>query len=464
MHMRSSRLGWPAVLGVSALSLACANGRQSPSGSTGGGGTTATAAGGNTTSTAGSGGGGAGGGTTTSMSTGGGGAGGGMTTSTAGSGAGGTGGTGGGTTTSSTTSSTTTTTTTTGPTGPFTKLFAILGGGSNVVGNVTDVVAGSGFATPWMEVSNDGIGLAVMGMGVGVCVMRTNATGELRYATWNGNWNPGFAAAPYPLQDGQPMGYVANGSPSLAASQDKAFLAYLGTDLKYYYGELDNFQWAPGHEVISAGGKDATGSAPPAIAVLGTDPTVAYVGADGAVYDQTRKAGTWQAPVQHGLAGQSAVLQPALVALASGPELLLVYQDAATHELRFTARAGGVWSDPAPVAAGAVSDDPVSVAPLAAGGAVLAYRGKDNHLHTSLLSADGKVWSAPVTGVSGSDPALASPPAVALGAKGADAELLYLDANYTVYWARLQNGAFGMGSLFGSAGARLAVATGVPGN
>jgi hypothetical protein len=56
---------------------------------------------------------------------------------------------------------------------------------------------------------------------------------------------------------------------------------------------------------------------------------------------------------------------------------------------------------------------------------------------------------------------IVSPPAVAKGAIGAEAELYYLDTNvFTVYSARMTNGAWGAASFAGTASARLAIATG----
>jgi hypothetical protein len=328
-----------------------------------------------------------------------------------------------------------------------------------VVASVTNVVTNMGFATPWMEQSDDAIGLAVTGSGLGVCVLRSKATGQLRYSTWNGSdWFPGFGASLFPLGAG---GAIAVAGPAVAASNDKGHAVYQGTDLKYYYAEESNFMWNPANELITSGGKDAEGPAAPALVVLGQSPVVAFIGKDGDLYDQTRMAGVWQAAVPHGVAGQPAAAVPAMAVLTQGPELVLVFADAAAHALHFTTRTAGVWSVPAAIA-GATSDDPVSLAPLAMGGAVLAYRGKDSHLSTALLAADGATWSAPVAGVSGAATVLVSPPAVATGAKGADAELIYLDAAYIVYSSRLINGTFGAASLFSTGGARLAIATGLP--
>ena len=94
----------------------------------------------------------------------------------------------------------------------------------------------------------------------------------------------------------------------------------------------------------------------------------------------------------------------------------------------YTIRTAGTWSTPAPIAS-AASPYQLALAPIATGGAVLSYKGADSFLYTTVLSASAPfTWSAVVQGVNGQNPSLVAPPAVATGAKGADAELMYLDA------------------------------------
>ena len=331
------------------------------------------------------------------------------------------------------------------------------GGGSSIIGNAYDVPTMAGFATPWLEQTDDAIGLAFSGDGAGIALIRAKVTGELRYSIWTGSWSPGFGAAMLPVQ----VGLLIAGGPSLAGSSLRGHAAYQGVDMKFYYAEEMGAFWSPTNEPIKNGAVQASGPAPPTITTLSDNPVIAFIGNDGDLYDQARMGGVWQPASAHGIAGQAAGITPAIVALTQGPELLIVYTDAAAHDLKFTTRSLGVWSAPA-VIAGASSDDPVSLAPLEAGGAVLSYRGKGGHLHTSLLSANAPpTWSAPISGVMGADPTIVSPPAVAKGAIGAEAELYYLDTNvFTVYSARMTNGAWGAASFAGTASARLAIATG----
>jgi hypothetical protein len=330
--------------------------------------------------------------------------------------------------------------------------------GNDVAASTDDLTTMTGFSNPYDETTSSPIGAAFTGSGLGVVVIRSQPTSELRFATWNGAWIPGFGATMLPVQ-GSPT-LVINGGPSLAGGSTNASCAYQGTDMKFYYAEEFVGSWFPTNEAITAGTAQSTGPVPPAITTLADVPVIAFIGTDGDLYDQARTGGTWQASHPHGVAGHGASVTPAIVALTQGPELLIVYTDSAADGLMYTLRTSGTWSTPAAIA-GASSADQVSLAPLTAGGAVLSYQGTDGLLYTTLLSASAPyTWSAPVAGVMGASPMLESPPAVATGAAGAEAELLYLDTTFTLYSARMTGGAWGAAALSGAAQYRLAVATG----
>jgi hypothetical protein len=324
----------------------------------------------------------------------------------------------------------------------------------------------AGFAIPWSGYSNDAVGLAFTGNGTGVAVVRLSSPpgidagppGELRFAHYAGNWSPGFGAPLLPVQ-GTPTLYI-NGGASLVGSSTRAHSAYQGTDMKFYYAEYFNGSWFPTNEPITAGNTQSAGPVPPAITTLNDTPIVAFVGNDGNVYDQARNGGTWQAANGHGVLGQATSQTPAIVALIQGAELLIVYTQGGTSALFFTIRTNGTWSTPAPIT-GATAMGQMSLAPLAKGGAVLAYQGTDMHLYTSILAPSSPFsWSLPAKGVMGADPVLVNAPSVATGAVGADAELYYLDSQlYLVYWSRLMNGVWGAPTMAGTAD-RVFIATG----
>jgi len=236
--------------------------------------------------------------------------------------------------------------------------------------------------------------------------------------------------------------------------------AYQGNDMNFYYAEGLGGNWTPTQEPISAGGTPSTGPVPPAIVTLADVPIVTFIGNDGDLYDQTRNNGTWLAANPHGVAGHGASITPAFVALTGGPELLAVYTDSAAHALMYTLRAGNTWTTPSPVST-ASSGAHVSLAPLSAGGAVLAYVGLDGLLYTSRLSANAPyTWSSPVAGVNGSIPVLLGPPAVATGAAGAEAELLYVNSSAITFQSRMIGGAWSAPVMAGTSNAWLAIATG----
>ena len=343
------------------------------------------------------------------------------------------------------------------------NIVQIYATGNLLVGQSYNVPSMMGsLTTPFGEDTTDAIGLAFAGNGVAVAVMRSQGlpdagtAGELHFARWNGSFTPGFGGVWPAVQ----AGLFINGGPSIAGSALRAHCAFQGTDMKYYYAEFFNNAWSPTDQPIAAGGAQSAGPAPPAIVTLANNPIIAFVGNDGDLHDQELLSGVWQAQHAHGVAG-AASTTPAIAALTQGPELLVVFTGAAGQNLMFTTRTAGTWSAPALVP-GASSGDQVSLAPLAAGGAVLSWRGTDMLLYTSLFSAGSPgAWSVPTTGVPGSNPTLVSPPAVATGASGAQAELLYLDVNlYLLYAARMTNGAWGPRVMAGSASYRVAVATG----
>jgi hypothetical protein len=438
--LASLGLGWALASGVT-----CANGN----GSVGGGSATSSTTSSTTvtasSSTSSSSAGGGGGGSTSASSS--------ASTSTSSStSATGTGGAGGGSTSSSS-----------GVLGEQPNIVSIYAEGNALEGNSYDVPGMlAGPSTPFDDNSVDAIGLAFTGEGVAVAVARSQTlpdagtNGELHFALWNGSWTPGFGGV-WPAV--QPGVYI-NGGPSIAGSAQKAHCAFQGTDMSYYYAELSNGAWFPTDQAITVGGVPSTGPAPPAITTLSNDPIIAYVGNDADLHDQELLNSVWQPQHAHGVTG-AASTTPAIVALTQGPELLVVFTRAAGQQLMFTTRTSGTWSTPAMIPAG-LSGDQVSLAPLAAGGAVLVWRGTDTLLYTSLFSAGPPAaWSVPVTGIMGSVSSLQTPPAVATGAIGAQAELLYLDSSdFLVYSSRMTNGAWEAPAMAGAAQYHLAVATG----
>ncbi|MDI1484556.1 hypothetical protein [Polyangium sp. y55x31] len=342
-----------------------------------------------------------------------------------------------------------------GQNGTATKVVSVYGSGSTVMANETDLASGVGKSTPWQDQSTDAIGLVSDGPGSGLCVLRSSAGGELRVASYSaGAWTPGFNQALPALE----AGLASQGGPQLAAAGGIGHLVYKGTDGFYYYGRLQNKVWVSKKEAITANGQHSSGPNPPAVAAVGNAPVIAFIGADGTFYDQSRAGGAWTAATPHSIGVKAAAATPGIVALESGPELVAVFASEA-GTLNWLSRKGLVWTNPQPIE-GASSLDQPSLAPLPGGGALLAYRGTDQRLYTARLSTgDAPTWSVPVQGAGGGNPILVVPPAITRGGKGAEAEMIYADNLNSVYSTRLVGGAWLPRAFAGSASGRIAIAT-----
>ncbi|MDI3290629.1 hypothetical protein [Polyangium sp. 15x6] len=339
--------------------------------------------------------------------------------------------------------------------GTATKVVSVYGSGSAVIANETDLESGAPKSTPWQAQTTDAIGLASDGVGTVICVLRSSVGGELRVASYSaGAWTPGFNEAPPALE----AGLASQGGPQVAAAGGIGHLVYRGTDGFYYYGRLQNKLWVSKKESITANGQPSSGPNPPAVAAIGNAPVIAFVGADGTFYDQSRAGGAWSAPTPHPIAGKAAPATPGIVALDAGPELVAVFANEA-GSLHWMSRKGIVWTNPQPIE-GASSLDQPSLAPLPGGGALLAYRGTDQRLYTARLSTgDAPTWTVPVQGAGGGNPVLVVPPAITRGGKGAEAEMIYADNLNSVYSTRLVGGAWLPRAFAGSASGRIAIAT-----
>jgi hypothetical protein len=111
--------------------------------------------------------------------------------------------------------------------------------------------------------------------------------------------------------------------------------------------------------------------------------------------------------------------------------------------LYFASHAKGVWSAPAMVHMAAKSAEPVALAPLAGGKALLAYRALDGKIYASRFDTAAKsLWTAP-EGIAMPNPSITSSPALAPGVGGAEVELVYIDAGTKgAFHTRLMGGVF----------------------
>ncbi len=134
--------------------------------------------------------------------------------------------------------------------------------------------------------------------------------------------------------------------------------------------------------------------------------------------------------------GQGIVIPTAIVTLSGGgPSQMLAYVDQ-NQAIQFVTRTGTTWSSPTAIT-NCYAGDPVALAPLPGGGAILAFRGIDSpstrYLYWTVYS--GGSWSA-VAPFASPNAAIDASPAVAHGIPGDLAEIAYISSG-VAYHARL---------------------------
>jgi hypothetical protein len=297
---------------------------------------------------------------------------------------------------------------------------------------------------PQQDPSTDGIAVAFTGLGAYALIRSQNGNGSLDWSIWSGQWGAFSPIA---------AGATTLAAPAMVGDAFNLYAVYQQNDSTFAYAEYRPGGWTVTAESLGAGAAQF-GPEPPAIALAGGDPVIVYAGNDGDLYDRTRASGAWQAAHGHGLVNVTGT--PALAALPTGPELLAVFADASSGQVRWTARTNGSWSAPADVP-GLSSADPPSLAALPGGGALLAIRGVDTKLYTALFDATAHTWTVDSTFAT---IVLHEPPAVAPGIDANDAEIAFVDTGYILYHASLVGGAWTTAQFIGSGGERLALATG----
>lgn len=300
-------------------------------------------------------------------------------------------------------------------------VLALAGGGGSML--AAEFHPGSGWTTTTLaDATSDAPAVALKGPTSGLGVIRsTSSGGELRFVSWTpGAWTAFAAVA---------AGVTTRAAPSLSGSGTVANLVFHGDDFKHYYGSHLS-SWAPVAEPVGGTVNQSFGPSPAGIAAIGTDAVVAYAGNNHDLYDQTRTGGAWQAAVGHNL-GDAVTLTPAIAALTAGPDLMIAFVRTTDARIVYTTRSGATWSAPAPIDTNALSNDPVSLAALPGGEAVLVYRGQNGKTYWSRYDPAGSpVWSTP-TGLSATNFDTPSTPAVVAGVSGADAEVVFVNGTTT---------------------------------
>jgi hypothetical protein len=303
---------------------------------------------------------------------------------------------------------------------PGGRVLILAAGSSSVLGG--SFAPNQGWTTQTLSgATGDRPALALTSGGDGVGALRQTGTGALRFTVWTaGNW---AALADVASQ------LTTRAAPALAGDGSAAQLVSQGDDYMHYYGAYQG-SWNPTDEQVKPPSlPQSYGPSSAAIAQLGADVVVAFAGNDGSLYAQTRSSGSWQGAAN--VTGSKLGLSPAIVALSSGAELMVVYVNDDSNQpddkkIFWSIRTSGAWAAPLKISDAVFTDEVPALAPLAGGAALLAFRGTDGKPYTLRYTAGANPpWGAPF-GVDNPNPSVASPPVVARGVGGVDAELAYV--------------------------------------
>ncbi len=233
-------------------------------------------------------------------------------------------------------------------------------------------------------------------------------------------------------------GVTTRDTPSLIANSTVGrSVVFHGDDFKHYYGAYTS-SWNPAAEAVGGVASQSFGPSPGSLTFLGSDVVFVFAGNNHDLYDQTRTSGGWQSAQGHGL-GDALLLRPSIVALDQGPELMVAFVGSADQRIRFTTRSSGIWSAPVVVDQNALTNDAISLAPMSAGRAVLAFRGQNAAILYSVYNPGANPpWTTPAVVVSNST--TPSTPAVARGIGAADAEIAFVSSSGVVAHSRLMGG------------------------
>jgi len=272
---------------------------------------------------------------------------------------------------------------------------------TTIVGTLADCGNDFGCANP----------AAIIPFGGGfLAALATNA-GTLESATFQTSWSSPAAIAAAATIDG----------PWLTAVGTTGHLLYQGTDYKFYHGQYTSTWDSASDPVGGAGPNQSYGVRGPVVATASGDLVSLQAGSNSYLYDQTW-SGSWQAAVEQGGAAIQDTLPPTIIALTGGTsELLAAYLRNGDYKVMAVARTGGTWNaSPTLVDPNAFSNDPVVLAPLPNGGALLVFRGSDQTPYFSTW--DGvSTWTTAAPIVPTNNPVIAALPSAAAGVCGTEA-------------------------------------------
>jgi hypothetical protein len=307
-------------------------------------------------------------------------------------------------------------------------VLLLAGGGLKVLAG--EFHPGAAWTTTQLSSTTDKApAIAITGAGTAVGVIRNTTFGnEVAYTTWA----PGSFQAFTSIANLE----TTQAAPSIVASGTRADVVFLGDNNKHYYA-AHVATWSPTAEAVGGVAAQSFGPSAAGVAAIGSDTIVAYAGNNGDLFDQTRTGGAWLAAVPHNL-GNVVALTPAIITPTTGPALMVVYVRSTDSAILFTTRTGNVWTAPTVVDAGSFTADPVGLAALPSGEAILAFRGLNQGIYFTRYNPLGApLWSPPQP-LATPNVTTPSRPALAPGVGGVDAEIAFVNAvDSKAYHARL---------------------------
>jgi hypothetical protein len=322
----------------------------------------------------------------------------------------------------------------------------LLAGGvaQGTVGLAYDLVSGWGSLTTFTTTTGVDLAVAVMPSGQGVGLIQAAGADELQVTFFNGPASTPTWSALTQIHGTD----VTRGKPAIAVEGATAHVVYQDAASNLQHESYSAGTWAAGPTPVAPAGVAACGPSPGVLAPLASGVSLVYVdgncpGSDlNDLLNTDLTSGGWQAfknMANNPVAAANTYPTAALAAPLSGsPELVIAYSVVGASQIQGAYRVNGSWNSYSGIT-GVQSNDELAMAPLASGsGAVLAYRGTDGNLYTTLFTGS---WAAPAFPF-GSATAIAGPPAVARGIGTATAEMAYINNNGALFHTRLISGAW----------------------
>ncbi len=329
--------------------------------------------------------------------------------------------------------------------GNATSLFA--GGGalssvtaSSLSGTLADCGNDFGCASP----------VAIARLSTGLLAVLAASNGSLASTVFQSSW-----ADPAPIATAKTID-----GPALAVMGSSAHLLFQGADYKYLHAIYTLSGWDSASDPVGGSGSSQSfGARGPAVAATGADLVALQAGSDSYLYDQGW-TGSWQGAHKQGAAIQN-TLPPAIVALTGGAsELMAAYLRNGDYKVMAVDRKSGAWNTtPTLIDTAAYANDPVALAALPGGKALLVFRGSDKKPYFSTWDGSS-TWTAPAP-VATTNPAILSTPSIAPGVCGADAIVAWAESGGGVSVATFTGSAFAKPvAISGTSGAKfVAIAT-----